>query len=1166
MNKVLMLTPEGEEVDVDEKNFDAALAKGLEPALEYVTPQGETVVVRRKNFNAAEKQGLVMKPLYEARKAPTPSPGKIAAGAYGAAQWTPLGAFREEIAGALESPVGAAQAMGELFGADYKSSPELQKYRKAKEQYKIGEEAAFEQEPAAYSAGGVLGFLTGLSGGAGVLGKAPSAARAAGVGATSGAASGVGESEGDLQELATGGLIGGVSGGALGALGPALSRGKQKAAQEARAQAGRSAYAATGALKSDINRLYQRTPEEIGQELLRSNVVRLGTKRGSDVIPERIQGRLKQFGAGQKQLLSELDEAAPDGFETQKLIDALTERADEARKLPGVGNQALADRLQKEADVLSQVYGGFDELGQSLPPRNISLEQALDLKRAFDKAGRYQSPMSQADAVAAAREARKLANRQLDESVEAIGGKSVADAYRTERRRASLLQDAKKAADEQAKRDQANLTFGLRELLAGGAGATVGAFGGVGGSAAGFAAATALSKLMKNYGSSTTAKMMETAANLIEKEGFQAGVQSLSALYGADAASDLALALIDTGNFKNPEQLTDILGSAVLGSDLTKAVGSLGAGLGYALEGGSFTEGSAERMKEYEENPAKYSGIASTIGAMVPTGKLGKVGSAVVRGVRTLDEMLSETGRQKNAPNVMRIKLPSGDEFPSKVKTGKEMERVIDNLDLGGGNKIRITKVKDDRIEGKIDHPDYPNHTSFHFGKDWEGTWTLNSNFRNNQFADVPELKGSSTRMRQAVAKAVGGIASDSGDSNTRIGQLSYLRDPESIMTRPDLNIRDIGEPRSKFYTPGDEKQREDFLSALEKSYGELPDKAMAREKIEGNARRQIERERTAREERALRDRLFIEGNELRERLLDDPQFEPLREAARSDKQDLIDDYLRVLKSGSFNEIQSIRNRLQPSNDLLTKILKTPEGKRDELKQTEIMNQMLRESRPLERFRTKEGAAYDRIAKQNVQQDLEWFNKYKDSTFSSIPGVLTDAKTNVDQIFRYYEPEQMETLKQDQIDEWNKLSTRAQEAIAEYNYRDIRELNIKNMMRDAAVNHESLNQALRMRRNADLQAFKLFNSNLSPEQMLEKMKPYIDASQGRVGQMRSYDDIHKSRTFYSRLETQTLKDILSDTIDKTAPWYENLETAINKRIIKDIIKRRRRNEQADNAN
>jgi hypothetical protein len=250
--------------------------------------------------------------------------------------------------------------------------------------------------------------------------------------------------------------------------------------------------------------------------------------------------------------------------------------------------------------------------------------------------------------------------------------------------------------------------------------------------------------------------------------------------------------------------------------------------------------------------------------------------------------------------------------------------------------------------------------------------------------------------------------------------------------------------------------------------------------------------------------------------------------------------------------------------------LKTPEGKRDELKQTEIMNQMLRESRPLERFRTKESAAYNRIAKQDVQQDLEWFNKYKDSTFSSIPGVLTDAKTKVNQIFRYvhgrnYAPEQMEQLKRDQIDEWNRLSTRAQEAIAEYNYRDIRELNIKNRMRDAAVNHESINQALRMRRNADLQAFKLFNSNLSSEQMLEKMKPYIDASQGRVGQMRSYDDLHKSRTFYSRLETQTLKDILSDTIDKKAPWYENLETAINKRIIKDIIKRRRRNEQADNA-
>lgn len=554
VNKILMLTPEGEEVLVDQKNFDAALEQKLEPALEYVTPQGETVVVRRKNFDAAEKQGLVMKPLYEAKKAPVEPIGKTAAAAYGLSQWSPIGPFREEISGAIESPKGAAQAVGELFGADYSQSPELQKYRKAKERYKMLEEAAYEQEPEAYVAGGGLGLLSGIGVGAGGLGAAPSVARAAGVGAGYGAASGVGEAEGDLLDVAKGGAIGAATGGATGAAAPFIGRKLQDLAQAAKGQAGRSAYAATGALKSDINKLYNRTPEEIGQQLLESDVVRLGTRRGSPVIGERIGEKLKEFGKGQKQLLSELEEAAPNQFETQKLIDALEAKAAEASKLPGAGNQSYAQSLQKEADIMRQVYGGVDELGEAIPPRNLSLPESLELKKAFDKAGRFQTPMSQADAVAAAREARKLANTQIDETVGAIASPEVAQAYRAQRRSASLLQDAKKAAEEQAKREQANLSIGLREALSAGPGATVGGLaggaaggltGGAIGGLAGGAAAVGLSKLMKAYGPSTTAKMMQTASELFAKEGFQRGVQSLSTLYGGEAASDLAMAILE---------------------------------------------------------------------------------------------------------------------------------------------------------------------------------------------------------------------------------------------------------------------------------------------------------------------------------------------------------------------------------------------------------------------------------------------------------------------------------------------------------------------------------------------------------------------------------------------------------------------------------------------
>jgi len=176
------------------------------------------------------------------------------------------------------------------------------------------------------------------------------------------------------------GAIGGGAGAAMGLAGPAISRGLQSGSGAAREQAARSAYAATGAMKSDINKLYQRTPEEIGQQLLDSDIIRLGTAKGSKKIPERIQSKLKEFGEGQKQLLSGLDETSSNQFDTQRLIDALSQKADEARKLPGAGNQALADRIQKEADILSEIYGGVDELGEVIPPRNISLVDALKAK------------------------------------------------------------------------------------------------------------------------------------------------------------------------------------------------------------------------------------------------------------------------------------------------------------------------------------------------------------------------------------------------------------------------------------------------------------------------------------------------------------------------------------------------------------------------------------------------------------------------------------------------------------------------------------------------------------------------------------------------------------------------------------------------------------------
>jgi len=564
--KILMITPEGEKVKVDSKNFDVAVQRKLEPALEYVTPQGETVLVRKKNFAAAEKKGLVMKPLYEAKQTPMESPGKVASFAAGAAQWSPLGAFREEISAATQEPMGAARAVGQLFGIGSKEDPKLQAYQKAKQQYKDVEDAAWEQEPVSYSAGGLLSAL-GL-GGAGAASKAPTLAKTALTGAGYGAASGVGEAEGDIGDLAKSGAIGGVAGGALGAGASGLQALLAKGAEPLSRQASRSAYSATGALKSDINKLYNNTPEQVGRELLDQKIVRPFTARGSEAINDRIGQSLGRFGDEQTALINRLDEMAPDSFDTKKLVEALFARSREQSKLPGVGNQALADRLQKEADVLKQVYGGVDELGEALDPRQLSMAEALDLKRAYDKSGKFQSPMSQADAVEAAREARSLARNQIDDTVSRIAGPEVMAGYKQSREGASKLMSAKDAVDQSLKRDQAK-SLGLRESIFGSVGATIGsATGGPVGAGLGAIAGAAASKLSKKYSDAVAATMLDRASKILKSEGFDAGMKTLVTIYGQDAARDIGEAIVEQGNFGDPRQSANLLGSAVLGRHL----------------------------------------------------------------------------------------------------------------------------------------------------------------------------------------------------------------------------------------------------------------------------------------------------------------------------------------------------------------------------------------------------------------------------------------------------------------------------------------------------------------------------------------------------------------------------------------------------------------------
>jgi len=369
--------------------------------------------------------------------------------------------------------------------------------------------------------------------------------------------------------------------------------------------------------------------------------------------------------------------------------------------------------------------------------------------------------------------------------------------------------------------------------------------------------------------------------------------------------------------FNDPASLANLVGSAVLGSDLTRGVASVGAGIGGAMEGRPFAEGMEERYRELEQNPSQLEGILSMAGAMLPTGRAGSIASRVVRGVQGLDELLSDTGKQKNAPNLMHIKMPDGSEFKSKFRNAEEAAKLIDKMKLNNENVINIIRADGNTIEGRITHPDYPNHTKFTFNKDEEGLWSLNSNYRDDKFANIPQLKGSSTDMRRAVAQALGGIGSDWGGRNSKVGQISYLRDEQAMPTSPnptDWNYKREGPTTSqtRFFTPGDEKQKQDFIKSFQKSYKSKPED-VDRENLIERLFENVTPPKGPVEDFDL-DYKGITPEKLK-RYIESPEYQSQRLQAKRDFDKAISNIRKRINSGTIVNRSEIRQLVSPDFD-----------------------------------------------------------------------------------------------------------------------------------------------------------------------------------------------------------------------------------------------------------
>lgn len=461
-----------------------------------------------------------------------PKTSQLESGVMGAVEGASLG-FVDELAGGLEalgSKVGL-RGVGGGFADIRRETPE-EDALSFSDVYKQGRDsrrATYEQSrldnPATFNTAKIGGGIA--SGIAAPVGRVTSLAKGAGVGAGMGALTGFGESQGDLEEQGMDALRAGGLGGALGAAGAGLSKLMTPAASAAKDQAARSAYSVTGGLKSDINKLYNQTPGEVGQELLDRGLITLGTKRGSRELSEKIMQDLGKFRTGQDKFLQTIDEAAPNSFDVSKVIGKIRKTAGEYGNMGGSGNQSFAQSLNNEADILSELYKNNPKM---------SLQDALILKRNFDQGGKFQSPLSEVAKVEAARASRKTINREIDDVISELVNPQVSSAYNQTRQGASRLMSAKSALEQAQMREQANKTLGLTDLLSGGAGAAAGAVVGGPVAIAGIATGIAANKALTNYGSSTAALGLQGASRVLGNTANQQTIARSGGLFGGQIA------------------------------------------------------------------------------------------------------------------------------------------------------------------------------------------------------------------------------------------------------------------------------------------------------------------------------------------------------------------------------------------------------------------------------------------------------------------------------------------------------------------------------------------------------------------------------------------------------------------------------------------------------
>lgn len=523
---ILVLDKEGNEGIIPQGKIDDAIAKGFEPALEFVTKEGELTVVRRKDYDAAKKQGLTELPIWfaqqDARQFGDTVPAYKVPG-YGAAD-TALYGLAGDIKGVETAAMGGS-------------------YTKGREDYLKTSRTAQQESPWLYAGGQALGMAATAGGGLGSLltKRVPIASSVPGLiaqGGVAGGASAFGESEGSASER-TKNIIPGALAGA-GVVSAALFGGKalKKLGNRVLGSPEELAYRATGAMQANKRQLGNKQPEQVGRAMLEEKVIGW-LPRSKETLATRANTKIGSIEDLNDKML--IDTAKSGGkVSTRSIVTDLGDKSSSYMNQLPTSNEEIAKAISREREGILRQHGIFDpETGKVVHVKSMTPQQAVELKRGYSQdknyvPGNVVDPRKQAE-----KETASTIREQIIRDMQSkIGGDKAAE-YASNNLRQGNLITARKILEDQIFRDKNRRRMGLTDwqaITAGAAGAgTAGTI--VGGPAVGLSASGLYltKKLVEAFGDQMGAKIGYEYGKLSKTMGYKLARDEIARRFGAKA-------------------------------------------------------------------------------------------------------------------------------------------------------------------------------------------------------------------------------------------------------------------------------------------------------------------------------------------------------------------------------------------------------------------------------------------------------------------------------------------------------------------------------------------------------------------------------------------------------------------------------------------------------